>query len=141
MVAAMMRRRQGCPSARVASSQVETPRLVKSPNPIDRSIRASCTQRSRPVSASSAITRPSGVMRYITPSTTIGVASSERGRFVCTAGATSPVRYVHATASRATLAVSICASGECREPSASRPYAGHSLARPVAPGVGPSIRG
>src|SRR5205085_2299317 len=73
-----------------------------------------------PVVASSAMMRASGVMKYIMPSDTIGVASNERWlplRIV-----SSPVWYVHATARRRTDAVSTCFSGEKRVPCGSCPY-------------------
>jgi len=79
-VATMMRRRQAAPFAARASTQVETPRLFQSPKLWARLSFASNTQRCAPVSGSSAMTRPSGVLKNSVPSTTIGVASKEVGR-------------------------------------------------------------
>src|SRR4249919_892106 len=57
----------GC-AGRRESTQYETPRLVKSPNVMFRSTFGSNFHSSRPVSGSSAITRPSGVLMNIRPS-------------------------------------------------------------------------
>src|SRR5205807_3809154 len=110
-VATKIRRRHAAPAGADSSSQVETPRLAKSPYDTSRLIFGSNTQRSRPVTGSSAITRPSGVPRYIVPSTTRGVASKAVGFSVLKRGSVSPVRYVHATARRLTLAGLISAAG------------------------------
>src|SRR3989449_8409435 len=110
-VATKMRRRQTAPAGADSSSQVDTPRLAKSPYPTSRLIFGSNTQRSRPVAGSSAITRPSGVPRYIVPSTTRGVASKAVGFSVLKRGSVSPVRYVHATARRLTLVRVISEAG------------------------------
>jgi hypothetical protein len=79
-VATMMRRRHVSVGGARKSSQVDTPRLVQSPKVCFRDTFASKTHRSAPVSGSSAMTRPRGVLKKSVPSTTIGVASSEVGR-------------------------------------------------------------
>ena len=61
----------------LSSSQAATPRLAKSPYVTSRAIFGSNTQRSRPVAASSAITRPSGVP------TNIDAVHDERRRLEC----------------------------------------------------------
>src|SRR2546430_4025113 len=108
-VATNMRRRQTAGAD--SSSQVDTPRLAKSPYDTSRLIFGSNTQRSRPVAGSSAITRPSGVPRYIVPSTTRGVASKAVDFSVLKRGSVSPVRYVHATARRLTLGRGVSQAG------------------------------
>src|SRR5437667_2571636 len=110
-VATNMRRRQTAPAGADSSSHVDTPRLAKSPYDTSRLIFGSNTQRSRPVAGSSAITRPSGVPRYIVPSTTTGVASQAVVFSVLKRGSVSPVRYVHATARRLTLVRVISEAG------------------------------
>src|SRR5216110_3625762 len=111
-VATKMRRRQTAPAGADSSSHVDTPRLAKSPYITSRLILGSNTQRSRPVAGSSAITRPSGVPRYIVPSTTSGVASNAVGLSVLNAAPVSPVRYVQAICSPPTLARVTLAAGE-----------------------------
>jgi hypothetical protein len=106
-----MRRRPAAPAGADSSSQVDTPRLAKSPYVTPRSILGSNTQRSRPVAGSRAITRPSGVPRYIVPSTTSGVASKAVGFFVAKRVSVSPVRYVQATSSRLTFSRVISDAG------------------------------
>ena len=64
-----------------------------------RSSFGSKTQISRPVSGSSAITRARGVLTYMRPSTTIGVASNWAVFLVANSGRNSPVWYVQATSS------------------------------------------
>jgi hypothetical protein len=91
-VAAKMRRRQTASAGASASSQLDTPRLAKSPYSTSRAIFGSYTQRSRPVAGSSAITRPSGVPTYIVPSTTSGVDSNEVSFSVAKTASASPVR-------------------------------------------------
>ncbi len=111
-VATKMRRRHTAAAGAVSSSQVETPRLAKSPYITSRLILGSNTQRSRPVAGSSAITRPRGVPRYIVPSTTSGVASNAVGLSVLNTAPVSPVRYVQAICSPPTLARVTLAAGE-----------------------------
>ena len=53
-----------------------------------------------------------GVLRKSVPSTRMGVASNAALRLSGVSGCSAPVRYVHATRSRATFARSIWASGE-----------------------------
>ena len=101
---------------------------MKSPKLRLRSTWRSVAQRSRPDSASSAITFPSGVLTYITPSSTSGVASNDVELPVSTPA--SPVLYSQATTSFATLARVIPVSGEYRSPPRSRPYAGQSPGTP-----------
>src|SRR2546426_7059594 len=127
-VATNIRRRQAAPVEADSSSQVETPRLAKSPYLTVRSIFGSNTQRSRPVAGSSAITRPSGVPRYIVASATSGVASKAGAFWVLKRGSVSPVRYVHATSSRLTFFRVISDAGLYRVPCASRPLALQSTA-------------
>ena len=75
MVPTKMRRRHS-PSARAAgSSHVDTPRDVTIARRRVRSILGSYRHRSRPVSASRAITRLHGVLRNSVPSIMSGVAS------------------------------------------------------------------
>ena len=67
--------------------------------------------------------------RTASPRTTIGL------HWICVRPSrASPVRYVHATCSRATLAAVICFSGECCRCPASPPCAGQSRSgRPLPP--------
>ena len=73
-------------------------------------------QSNSPVSGTSAYT-PSGAVTYITPSTTMGMASDPG----------FPVRNVHAGFSRSTLSVRICRNGEYRIAPGSFPYEGQSV--------------
>src|SRR5687767_7571189 len=123
MMGTMIRRRHAAVAGADASSQVATPRLVKSPYSIVRSILASNTQRTVPVAGSTGMTLPNGVLMYIVPSTTSGVTSSEASSEAGAAnsGSVSRVRYVQATVSDSTLAAVIWVSGENLVPAASRP--------------------
>jgi hypothetical protein len=82
MVAMNTRARQRAPRAAPESVQSATPRFVKSPKLLVRATPGLKRQRSRPVAASSAKTRPSGVLRYMVPPTTSGVASNDVRRRV-----------------------------------------------------------
>jgi hypothetical protein len=121
MVATITRARQRAPRGAASSTQYVTPRLVKSPKLDVRATPGLNRHRSRPVAASSANTRPSGVLTYITPPTTSGVASNEVRRRVAKSGPASPVLNRHATASRPTFSRVTCASGDDRAPPGSPP--------------------
>lgn len=60
------------------------------------------------------MTRPSGVPKYMVPSTTSGVASNAVGVRVAKRRSVSPVRYVHATPSRLTFSRMISVAGQPR---------------------------
>ena len=85
---------------------------MKSPKPAVFGTLALKRQRSRPVAASSAKTRPNGVLTYIVPPITSGVASNDVLRGVPNSGRASPVLKRHATVRPATFSRVICASGE-----------------------------
>ena len=77
---------------------------------------ASYFHSNSPVSGTSAYT-PSGAVTYITPFTTMGMASDPG----------FPVRNVHAGFSRSTFSASICRNGEYRIAPGSFPYEGQSV--------------
>src|SRR5688572_2959014 len=91
-----------------------------------RSIRGSNDQRSRPVSASNAMSRQKDVVRYMTPFTTSGVDSNALAVTHLDRSLTSPVWNTQAGRRRVTLARLIWRSFEYFIPPGSPPYDGHS---------------
>jgi len=113
IVAMKMRRWHGSPALPPESRHSATPRF-SSPSEYGawRSTLGSKDHFAAPVSGSSATTRLNGVLRYIVPSATMGVASNSRLAPRPSAPVTSPVWYSQAILSDPTFVLSIWVSGE-----------------------------
>src|SRR5947209_1698888 len=110
------------------SLQSAAPRLMNSVWGLSRSNFGSKAQSCFPVSAPSAISRENGVVTYITPSTTRGVASNALRVGAVLPSLISPVWNVQATFRRLTFERLICLRGEYLAPSGVPEYEGHSCA-------------